>query len=397
MKKTYFIYLLIIFCYACNLQPGKYKISGTLKNAEGRTVYLKEMTTEKFIPVDSIKVKKNGTFSLSGFTEEPKFFSLHVTKNNFITLLINPKEKITITGDAIDLTNIYEIEGSKDSKLVRELNIQINKTVLNLKSLGNTYRVQLDSIRNANDNNPGNLEIEIEKLKMEVNQTFDEIIHNQMEFTISFIEKNTSSIASFMALYQQIDPKTYILNSKDDFKYFEMVDSALFERYPESNYVKILHGNVTEIKKRLEIQKWISLGSEIPVPEISLPNPEGDTISLSSFRGQYVLLDFWASWCTPCRIENPNLVSNYKKYHNKGFEIFQVSLDKSKDNWLKAIKNDQLDWIHVSDLQFWNSVVVPLYNIQSIPANFLLDKEGNIISKNLRGSQLGEKLSEILD
>jgi thiol-disulfide isomerase/thioredoxin len=109
------------------------------------------------------------------------------------------------------------------------------------------------------------------------------------------------------------------------------------------------------------------------------------------------LLDFWASWCAPCRQENPNLVKAYSLYHNRGFQIYQVSLDKTKDAWIEGIKNDQLDkWIHVSDIQYWNSVVVPLYKIESIPFNFLLDKDGRIIASNLRGERLLTKLEEVL-
>ena len=127
-------------------------------------------------------------------------------------------------------------------------------------------------------------------------------------------------------------------------------------------------------------------------PEISLPTPEGDTIKLSSTRGSVVLLDFWASWCAPCRKENPNLLKLIIMYHKKGFQIYQVSLDKTKEAWIKGIQDDHLEkWIHVSDIKYWNSIVVPLYKIESIPYNFLLDKEGRIIASNLRGEQIADK------
>lgn len=132
-------------------------------------------------------------------------------------------------------------------------------------------------------------------------------------------------------------------------------------------------------------------------PEISLPDPGGKVVSLSSLRGQYVLIDFWASWCRPCRMENPNVVRMYEKYKGKGFEIFGVSLDQSKGQWVQAIEVDQLSWIHVSDLAYWNSVVVPKYQIAGIPATVLLDKEGRIIAKDLRGEELDKKLGEVLN
>jgi thiol-disulfide isomerase/thioredoxin len=139
-------------------------------------------------------------------------------------------------------------------------------------------------------------------------------------------------------------------------------------------------------------------GESMEAPEIVLPTPEGDTIKLSSTRGSYVLLDFWASWCSPCRAENPNLLKAYNMYHNRGFEIYQVSLDKTKEAWIKGIQDDRLEkWIHVSDVRYWNSAVVPLYKIDSIPINYLLDKEGRIIASNLRGDALQRKLAELFN
>ena len=162
--------------------------------------------------------------------------------------------------------------------------------------------------------------------------------------------------------------------------------------------LKTLHKHVSDMKERKKIEdyrsNYIGIGS-IP-PDIALPSPDGDTLRLSSLKGQIVLLDFWAAWCSPCRMENPNLVSNYKKFHNKGFEIFQVSLDRTKENWIAGIKDDQLgNWLHASDLKYWQSSVVSLYNIEGIPASFLLDRDGKIIAKDLRGKALEEKLTEI--
>lgn len=132
-----------------------------------------------------------------------------------------------------------------------------------------------------------------------------------------------------------------------------------------------------------------------PAPEIALPNPQGQIVKLSSMRGKYVLVDFWAKWCGPCRAENPNVVRAYQKYKDKGFTVFGVSLDRNKEDWIQAIQEDHLTWTHVSDLKYWQSEAAKTYNITGIPFSVLLDPNGVIIGKNLRGAALDAKLEEI--
>jgi peroxiredoxin len=132
-------------------------------------------------------------------------------------------------------------------------------------------------------------------------------------------------------------------------------------------------------------------------PDFKLPTPDGDTIALSDYRGKYVLVDFWASWCGPCRQENPNIVRMYNRFKGKNFEILGVSLDKERAGWVKAIADDQLTWKQVSDLKFWDSIVTGLYAIQSIPATLLVDPDGKIIARNLRGPELEEKIASLLE
>jgi peroxiredoxin len=235
-------------------------------------------------------------------------------------------------------------------------------------------------------------------LRNRLNKESRKIVQNQKEYTKDFIDRNLNSLASLMALYQQIGPRSYVLNPQQDFAYFEKVDSALMANYPNSEPVKSLHSQVEEMENRMEQDKAanekLAIGKE--APEIALPNPEGDTVKLSSLKGNYVLLDFWAAWCKPCRVENPNLVKTYKKFQDEKFEIFQVSLDRNRSDWVNAIEKDNLDsWYHVSDLKFWNSQAAQKYNIRSIPANFLLNKQGEIMAKNLRGDDLPAKLNEV--
>jgi peroxiredoxin len=225
---------------------------------------------------------------------------------------------------------------------------------------------------------------------------YRKIYEEERRFLQQFINRNSDNLAGLLGLYQQLGPRNYVFNFQQDMPLFEKVAKGLAKNYPNCSHTKQLNSQITQVKAQIAEQRKqekISIGQE--APDIAYPNPEGKVEKLSDLRGKYVLLDFWASWCAPCRGENPNLVANYKKYHDKGFEIFQVSLDQSKNSWIKAIKADQLNWHHVSDLKYWSSAPAKLYGVRGIPANFLIDKDGKIIAKNLRGPALGMKLKEL--
>lgn len=386
MKRILWFLILALVVISCESEPEFFTISGEITNANGEKLYLVELQTNTVVFLDSIILNDEGVFSFKGQTNIPKFYALRTSPDNYITLIVSPFEQIVVIADGENIANNPIIEGSPESHKIMVLRSKLDESVKKLDSLGLYYRSLIGTR-------------EINKVRDSLNVLSREIISEHTEFTKNFVKNNSNSLASLMALYQQIAPRLYVLNPTDDLEYFTLVDSSLMLKHPESEAVQALHTQMEEIKRQMKAENELNniVGIGVTAPDIILPDQKGDTIALSSLKGKYVLLDFWASWCRPCRVENPHLVKNYKKYNEKGFEIFQVSLDKKKESWISAIENDQLTWVHVSDLQYWNSAAAKLYQVQAIPANFLLDKNGKIIAKNLRGDALEAKLSEIFD
>ena len=386
MKKLLLISLTLILIQSCSSNSNEFTIEGNYDNASGKEVYLMELKTQSMDKVDSVTIEDDGNFVFTGFTNIPKFFVVQEGDRNTITLIVRPGDDIKVSADLDNFNSTYQIEGSEDSREIMALRKNLESSIAKLDSLGRVFR-----------ENPDDEDMAV--LRNRLNKESKQIMKEQKEYTKEFIDRNLNSLASLMALYQQIGPRNYVLNPREDFEYYKKVDSSLMAQYPNSGPVKSLHSQVKDIESRLNQEKAASgnLSEGSVAPDIALPNPQGDTITLNSLQGDYVLLDFWASWCKPCRVENPNLVEAYKKYNDKGFEIYQVSLDKKKDAWVNAIEKDNLDWVHVSDLKFWNSSAANTYNVRSIPANYLLNKKGEIIDKNLRGDALHNKLNEIFN
>lgn len=348
-------------------------------------IILDELKSDKLLGVDSVKLREDCTFSFTREVEFPSFYLLKTDNTNFLTMLLEPGQKIEIVAHRDSLGFPRKISGSPGTKLMIEYNRNLQATILNLKGLRPIY---IESLQSP----------DLPKVMERIDSMAQSYLNSLSSYTKGYIDENLNSLVSLVALYQQIAPGEYVLNPEIDLSYFVKVDSSLFPKYPDYDPVKSLHEQVMTLVSDVKNQELLSPVSSTGsfAPEIALPDPQGDTIRLSSMRGSVVLLDFWASWCSPCRAENPNLVKAYNLYHSKGFQIFQVSLDKTRESWLKGIEDDKLDkWIHVSDVKYWNSVVVPLYKIESIPSNYLLDREGRIIASNLRGDNLQKKLAEL--
>jgi thiol-disulfide isomerase/thioredoxin len=383
MRKIVIFILSALIISSCGFRK-KFKVHGQLINASNENIFLKEMTSTDVFVVDSTKIDSDGEFTLKGEKDKPAFYMLYLSKNNNITLIIKPGERLKITGDAKDLAHTYSVEGSKDSQLAKELNDKINSTLVRIDSLGKYYR---DSIHSQH----------ILAIRAKCDSVYEQIETSQRDYTTAFIKNNLHSMACLMALYQQLSQRRSVLNPVEHFEIFKMVDSVMTIEFPTTDAAQSLHkliGDITNQKRQQsETEKKVAIGAI--APEIALPSPKGEIVKLSSTHGKYVLLDFWASWCKPCRQENPNLVKVYYKYRYQGFDIFQVSLDRNKESWLKGIQDDQLNWTQVSDLKMWDSPVVGLYGIQGIPHNLLLDPNGKIIAKDLLGGELAFKLKEI--
>ena len=385
MNKKLFLYLFFVLVSA-GCKNNVVRISGTIVNpVSGAYIYLDELKSNELKPVDSVRISSDGKFNFRREIKQPSFYLLKSTDNNFLTMLVEPGEKLMLKAQNDSLNYPISLNGSKGTELMTEYNKMLRATINKLTGLNNIYTQNVDKP-------------ELPKVVESLDSLAQIYLGEINVYTKKYIDDNLTSLVSLVALYQQVAPSVYVMNPSKDLSYFVKVDSSMFSLYPEYEPVTSLHEQVKELvaKVKGETSAGPASASGAIAPEISLPTPEGDTIKLSSTRGSVVLLDFWASWCAPCRKENPNLLNVYNIYHKKGFQIYQVSLDKTKESWIKGIQDDHLEkWIHVSDIQYWNSIVVPLYKIESIPCNYLLDKEGRIIASNLRGEKLQNRLAEL--
>ena len=386
IKKVSFLLLAAVIIAGC--KSNNIEINGKLLAPSiGEFLYLDELKSTELITVDSSVIENDGTFSFSWKIESPSLYLIKTDETNFLTMLLEPGQKISIKAHQDSLNYPLSITGSKGTELMNEYNKKLLGTIDQLKELYDVYiqNLEAEQIAAVMDRLDSLAQIRLDELNT---------------FTKEYIDDNLNSLVSLVALYMQVAPGELILHPEKDLEYYVKVDSALSLLYPDYEPVKSLHDQVQGLRSDIDARKLRSPVSyeALAAPEIKLPDTEGDTITLSSTRGNIVLLDFWASWCKPCRDENPNLVNAYNKYHSQGFQIYQVSLDKTREAWIKGISEDHLErWIHVSDLRYWQSMVVPLYELEQIPTNFLLDREGKIIASDLRGEMLQKKLDELFN
>ena len=320
----------------------------------------------------SIELVKTGNFQdktleFEIFVSESTLYRLDFIGRSSIDIILNDTDVSVLIDDNDDLFK-YDIEGSPDTNILRSISSKISD-----------YRSEIREL---------NIEF------ISANEEKDIQLINSIRENVSF-KKNQFEL-SLKEFLRSVDKSLAVLIFSD---YLSIDENVVFWEGIYNNYFDEFKSNsyFINFENKLKKIKSVSVGSI--APEIILDDINGNPISLSSLRGRYVLLDFWAAWCRPCREENPNILENYNRFKDQGFEVYQVSLDRNKEDWLRGIEQDNLPWINVSDLKYYQSDAAVLYNINKIPSAFLLDPSGTIIAKNieLRGINLTKKLSEIFN
>ena len=353
-------------------RSGNFELKGTLTNTNGETIYLEKLINPQPVTVDSTVIDEKGNFEFKNYTPNIGFYRIKLNQQNFAMLVLDSNDKVTVTANLKDLGNTYKVQGSPETILFTEYNEISKKNTIRVDSLNQAFQELMRSGGKMDS-------LKMDSLSKIFEEPYNRIMTSFNKIMAEKIMQNPDKYASIMAV-QGLEPD----KNADVYK---KLDEGLTKKFPGDKNVKMFH----EV-----VNKMLATTSGQEAPEINLPTPEGKELALSSLRGKIVLVDFWASWCGPCRKEMPNVVKAYSKFKDKGFEIYGVSLDQDKSRWLEAIQKDGITWPQVSDLKYWECEAAKLYAVEGIPYTVLLDKEGKIIAKNLRGVELEKAIEKAL-
>ncbi len=387
MKQILILILALTLIAGCT-QKNEFIVKGQIDNAAGEKIYLYRMDLSQDVLLDSFTIKRSGSFTMKQpRLHEPTFFKLALSPKRFVTLLADSTEVIEVNGQKEKFASNYSVRNSIGSKHIQMLNSEISR-----------LRQQVDSLVNLYNKLP------------ETEQTRQaEAISNELTDAIdaykigigTFVMDNPRSFASYYALFLTLSDETMVMNIMDkrDQVYFSTIATSLNLLHPESRRVRQLYDLVLNAKaeeRKARLLEIVSNADGSGAPDLSVPDVNGHEVVLSSLKGKVVLLSFSASWDNASVNENQKLKPIYQKYKNQGFEIYQVSLERSKVLWENSLAQNQIPWISVSDLMYTQSIAARTYNVQQIPANYLLSREGEIIGKDLFGARLEEKLKDVL-
>lgn len=363
MKKILFALCTVgMFLSSCDFSTG-YKVEGNLTGVEDGKIYLSKVADNKLVKVDSANLK-GGKFSFKGEVESPTRYFIQLNGNYRVIPFFVENSKITITADPKNLETL-KIVGSATNDIYDSYNELLKRFDAKNKELREKYykakaeknQAVIDSVLKVD-----------EQIQAEVKVVNDK-----------FIKDNNNSVVAAYLVARNI--------GRMDVKEIEEAYLALGEVAKVSDYGVM-------VKERLELLKKVAVGQ--PAPDFTLNTPEDKPLSLSSFKGKVVVIDFWASWCGPCRRENPHMVELYKELHPQGVEFLGVSLDDKKEAWLKAIEDDGLVWNHVSDLKGWKSAAAKKYGINGIPATVVIGRDGKIVANKVFGAELKAAVEKAL-
>jgi hypothetical protein len=385
MRKILILIIPLAVLFGCK-NNNLITIDGIIKKNSRDYITISSIEVTNIAFIDSVKIGKNGHFKFRIKASEPDFYQVGFTSSDFITLLAEPGERISLTFGDDNLYNGYSVEGSKGSELVRMLDNKLLDTRRRLDSLNVVY--------GKASTEPG-----FDTIQTRLSQKAVELVKAQRRYNIEFVINNINSLASVKAIYQRLNDQTYVLYEMRDLQYLKILSDSLTRHYPDSRHTKALVRSLEDGMKQLNADKFNQLIETLPEAKLDpdLKDINGRKVALSSLRGKYVLLAFWSSESRDCISENLQLKDFYRLYHKKGFEIYQISFDTDESAWKNAVRFDELPWINTREDDPRKQRDALLFNVKSVPANYLFDPKGNIIASNLHGKALQLKLVQIFN
>jgi thiol-disulfide isomerase/thioredoxin len=385
MKRIIYLLALVLIFSGCN-DKSKFTINGIIKNSKEKYIYLNKLDVDTPVLIDSAKISRTGSFRLKMKATEADFYQIGFSTSNFITLLAEPGEKINLVFNDKNLFENYSVSGSAGSGKLQTLDLNLANTKRKLDSLSAIY---------AKASHETGFDVKGPILEEE----FNKLIKAQRKINIEFIINNINSLASIKALYQRLNPDAYVLYDPHDLQYLKIVTDSLTRHYPNSKQVQALARDFEKEMNQMYISQIEQISKNLPQTKLDpdLKNIGGTRIALSSLKGKYVLLTFWSVQSADCIQENLQLKEFYKLYNKKGFEIYQINLDENESDWKKAVSFDELPWVSTREDDPKDPKNAIIFNVKSLPANYLFDKESKIIASNIHGRALQLKLEQLFN